>query len=138
MAVLRQRYNSASPHCIHRHREKKFQLQQADTRIRKEMQKAESYKMLMVQVEYVMKQITEYNAYGFEIIGIIGANRSPNCGVETTSDFNKEINGKGIFMSELSNRINAENLNIPMLGIKGTDNVLEQVKSIIPVCQNFE
>ena len=30
-----------------------------NTRIRKEMQKAESYKMLMVQVEYVMKQITE-------------------------------------------------------------------------------
>ena len=58
--------------------------------------------------------------------------------METTSDFNKEINGKGIFMSELSNRINAENLNIPMLGIKGTDNVLEQVKSIIPVCQDFE
>lgn len=34
--------------------------------------------MLMVQVDYVMKQITEYNAYGFEIIGIICANRSPN------------------------------------------------------------
>lgn len=102
-----------------------------NTRIRKEMQKAESYKMLLVQVDYVMKRITEYNAYGFEIIGIIGANRSPNCGVETTSDFNKEISGKGIFMSELSNRINAEKLNIPMLGIKGTDNVLEQVKSFI-------
>lgn len=87
--------------------------------------------MLMVQVDYVMKQITEYNAYGFEIIGIIGANRSPNCGVETTSDFNKEISGKGIFMSELSNRIKAENLNIPMLGIKDTDNVFDQVKSFI-------
>ena len=98
-----------------------------NTRIRKEMQKAKSYKMLMAQVDYVMKQITEYNAYGFEIIGIIGANRSPNCGVETTSDFNKEISGKGIFMSELSNRIKAENLNIPMLGIKDTDNVFEQV-----------
>ena len=102
-----------------------------NTRIRKEMQKAKSYKMLMAQVDYVMKQITEYNAYGFEIIGIIGANRSPNCGVETTSDFNKEISGKGIFMSELSNRIKAENLNIPMLGIKDTDNVFEQVKSFI-------
>ena len=51
--------------------------------------------------------------------------------METTSDFNKEISGKGIFMSELSNRINAENLNIPMLGIKGTDNILDQVKSFI-------
>lgn len=87
--------------------------------------------MLMVQVDYVMKQITEYNAYDFEIIGIIGANRSPTCGVETTSDFNKEISGKDVFMSELINRINAENLNIPMLGIKSTDNILDQVRSII-------
>ena len=102
-----------------------------NTRIRKEMQKGEARKSLMAQVDYVMKQITEYNTYGFEIIGIIGANRSPNCGVETTSDFNKEISGKGIFMSELSNRINAENLNIPMLGIKSSDNVPELIKSII-------
>ena len=102
-----------------------------NTRIRKEMQKGETHKLLMVQVDYVMKQITEYNAYGFEIIGIIGANRSPNCGVETTSDFNKEISGKGVFMSELSNRIHEQKLNIPMLGIKSTDNVINQVKSII-------
>ena len=34
-------------------------------------------------------------------------------------------------MGELSNRINALNLNIPMLGIKGTDNVLDQVKSFV-------
>jgi hypothetical protein len=51
--------------------------------------------------------------------------------VETTSDFNKEISGKDVFMSELINRINAENLNIPMLGIKSTDNILDQVRSII-------
>ena len=102
-----------------------------NTRIRKEMQKDEAHKLLMAQVDYVMKQITEYNAYGFEITGIIGANRSPNCGVETTSDFNKEISGKGVFMSELSNRINALNLNIPMLGIKNTDNIFNQLKSII-------
>ena len=34
-------------------------------------------------------------------------------------------------MGELSNRINALNLNIPMLGIKDTDNVFDQVKSFI-------
>ena len=102
-----------------------------NTRIRKEMQKGEAHRLLMAQVDYVMKQITEYSTYGFEIIGIIGANRSPNCGVETTSDFNKEISGKGVFMSELNNRINAVNLNIPMLGIKSTDNVLDQVKSFV-------
>ena len=71
------------------------------------------------------------SSFGNNQPGIIGANRSPNCGVETTSDFNKEISGKGVFMSELSNRINALNLNIPMLGIKNTDNIFNQLKSII-------
>ena len=32
-------------------------------------------------VDYVMLQIFEYHKYGFKIVGIIGANRSPNCGV---------------------------------------------------------
>lgn len=102
-----------------------------NTRIRKEMQKEEVHKPLIALVDYVMKQITEYSTYGFEIIGVIGANRSPNCGVETTSDFDKEISGKGIFMSELSDRIKSNNLNIPMQGIKKSDDVLKKIKFII-------
>ncbi len=102
-----------------------------NTRIRKAMQTAGAYQTLMELVNYVMRQITEYHRHGFEILGIIGANRSPNCGVETTSDNEEEICGKGIFMEELSKRLASEGLQIPLLGIKASDPVEEKIRSLL-------
>ena len=82
-------------------------------------------------VDYVMQQILEYNKYGFEIIGIVGANRSPNCGVDTTSDYNAEIKGKGLFMSDLSGCLTKACLSIPMIGLKGTDNFVEKITTLL-------
>ena len=78
-----------------------------------------------------MLQLLEYRKYGFQILGIIGANRSPNCGVETTSDCDQETDGMGLFMEILNRRLAAENLSIPMLGIKGSDNVTEKVRLLL-------
>lgn len=102
-----------------------------NTRIRNEMIKPGTYSRLLGLVDSVMQQIAEYRKYGFEIVGILGANRSPNCGVDTTSDRNREIAGKGIFMEELSRRLKQEELHIPMLGIKGTDDVMGKVRSLL-------
>ena len=49
-----------------------------NTRIRNEMRKTASNILLTDLVSQVMQQILEYHKYGFEVIGIIGANRSPN------------------------------------------------------------
>ena len=62
-----------------------------NTRIRKEMQSKDTNIKRQRLVDYVMLQIFEYHKYGFKIVGIIGANRSPNCGVDSTSDCNAEI-----------------------------------------------
>jgi len=37
--------------------------------------------------------------HGFEIIGIVGINSSPCCGVDTTSDYDAEISGQGAFVN---------------------------------------
>lgn len=66
-----------------------------NTRIRAEMQKPRAHGRLTAIVEQVMWQIGEYHRHGFEILGVIGANRSPNCGVETTSAGNMETAGMG-------------------------------------------
>ena len=71
-------------------------------RIRREMEKTEAQIKLKTLVDYTMLQIDEYVKHGFEIKGIIGANRSPNCGVESTSDNDVEINGMGVFMEALN------------------------------------
>lgn len=78
---------------------------QENTRIRKEMQKTDTYKKLLALVDYVMQQILEYKKYGFEIVGTIGGYRCPNCGLETTSDCDRKIDGKGLFMKEISRRL---------------------------------
>ena len=81
-------------------------------------------------VSQIMQQILEYHKYGFEIIGIIGANRSPNCGVDTTSDNNMEVPGKGLFMEALATQLIKEHLSIPMIGLKNTDDVVAKIQTL--------
>lgn len=100
-----------------------------NTRIRSEMKKAIPNTQLEQLADYVVYQILEYLKYGFEVIGIIGANRSPNCGVDTTSDDNAEIRGMGLFMEKISNRLSEKNISISMIGLKGSDNISEKLYS---------
>ena len=101
-----------------------------NTRIRSAMQNDDSNLKLTRLADYVVQHIMEYKKYGFEVIGIIGANRSPNCGVETTSDNDAEINGMGLFIDKIFRQLLRENISIPMIGIKGTD-IQEKLQQLI-------
>lgn len=101
---------------------------QENTRIRREMMWPDRYKRLQDLIDNVMYQILEYQKYGFEIVGIVGANRSPNCGIDTTSEDNEEIAGMGIFMGELCARLRDEKRYVPMIGIKGSDNIADKMR----------
>ncbi|HOP46101.1 MAG TPA: hypothetical protein PK874_00445 [Desulfobacteraceae bacterium] len=80
-------------------------------------------------VKSIIPQIEEYRQYGFEIIGIIGINRSPTCGVESTSIDNKEEKGKGIFIELLLNELVKKNIAIKAVGVK-TSQVEESVNKV--------
>ena len=67
--------------------------------------------------------------YGFEILGIIGVNRSPSCGINTTSKANKEIRGYSVLMNELTAMLEREGIEIPVIGTK-TSEIDESVKSV--------
>ena len=67
--------------------------------------------------QIVVKQIKDYLALGFEVVGILGMNPSPSCGVDTTKGKGtmlgtnrdtSEENDSGIFMDELK-KLLAEN-----------------------------
>lgn len=62
-------------------------------------------------------QMEEYIKNGFEVLGIIGINATPSCGVDTTWIDGKEERGQGVYINELSNAITQRGLNIPMRGI---------------------
>lgn len=114
-----------------------------NTRIRAAMRQADD--RLNALVDHVMQQILAYHRYGFEIVGILGVNRSPCCGVETTSDHNQELAGAGLFLETLSNRLAEAAISVPMLGVKATDpletrllRLLEQSASPTPTNQKQE
>ena len=92
-----------------------------NTRIREQMKKHLMQHKINRLVKDIIFQITEYNFHGFELLGIIGINRSPSCGVDTTSDHNKEISGSGIFIESLKKALQNQNLSIKIIGIKASE-----------------
>ena len=102
-----------------------------NTRIRAAMKAPLPYETLMRLVDLVMLQITEYHRNGFHILGIVGANRSPNCGVETTSADGEERPGRGLFMEELERRLTAAGLALPMVGLKASDDAAVKLQALL-------
>lgn len=103
-----------------------------NTRIRREiLTDPEKLDRLGSLADSVIYQMREYKKHGFEILGVIGANRSPNCGVQTTSDNDIELPGMGIFMERIAAGIKELGMDIPMTGIKTSDDLSEKLKKIL-------
>ena len=102
-----------------------------NTRIRHEMEKPCHNEKLDKLSSFVASQIKEYTDNGFEIIAIIGANRSPNCGVDTTSDCNIESEGMGLFMNKLHSELEEQNIKIPFVGLKSSDDINAKFNRIL-------
>lgn len=104
-----------------------------NSRIRNMIKQERNLKMIECLIHSVVYQIEEYLKNGFEIKGIVGINRSPSCGVETTSMDNKEIEGQGVFIKELQKQIAKKEFQIPIVGIKVFEpkNAIAIVKNLI-------
>lgn len=59
----------------------------------------------------------EYLFQGFEIVGILGKQVSPSCGVTRTWLDNREQDGQGVWIRELKKRLVKEKLDIPIHGV---------------------
>ncbi len=102
-------YGSASP------------VVEENTRIRGMMGSDSATEKLKRLVDDVVFQISEYLRYGFEIRGIVGINRSPSCGVETTSKDNREVEGEGVFIEALRSELDRKSIKIKMVGIRSSE-----------------
>lgn len=96
-------------------------LLEENTRIRRSLEQTNAQEGINVLVKQVIFQMEEYRRNGFEILGVIGINRSPSCGVETTSDDEKEIKGEGVFLHALIREIVRHNWRIPIVGVKDSE-----------------
>jgi predicted secreted protein len=89
-----------------------------NTRIRGMMERPSAAAITKSLVDYVAFQIAEYWKHGFEVLGIVGINRSPSCGVETTSRDDKEVEGEGVFIEALRKELESNGINVKFAGIK--------------------
>lgn len=79
-------------------------------------------------IENVMLQINEYLKNNYKILGIIGIEESPTCGL---------INNQGILMEELLSLLKYENIKLPLLQIP-TDYIEEKDnKSFLDLLKEF-
>ncbi len=104
-----------------------------NTRIRKSISEPAAILKIKQNVQQLIFQIEEYSRNGFDILGIIGMDRSPSCGVNTTSINNKEVEGEGVFINELRKELEKKNIFINMIGIKALeiDKSLKKIKTLI-------
>lgn len=104
-----------------------------NTRIRQALKREDSLKIIGNFVEQIVFQVEEYIKNGFTILGIVGINRSPSCGVNTTSESNREIPGEGIFIKLLREALEKKRISIDMVGIRGleTDKALMSIQRLL-------
>ena len=51
-------------------------------------------------------------------MGVVGINRSPSCGVETTSRDGHEVEGQGVFIELIAEALRGRGQTIKMIGVK--------------------
>jgi predicted secreted protein len=61
--------------------------------------------------------IREYLFQGFEVVGILGKQGSPACGVTRTWLDGRQQDGQGVWIRELKKRLAVEKLDIPVIGV---------------------
>lgn len=98
--------------------EQELTIVQENTRIRRLMEVGPAIDKVNGLVADVVSQVSDYQKYGFKICGIVGVNRSPTCGVDTTSDHNQEVEGEGVFIKMLREEMERKSLHVKMVGIK--------------------
>lgn len=104
-----------------------------NTRIRHQLESERSTEIIDRLVDQVIFQIKEYLKNGFSILGVIGINRSPSCGVQTTSRNNHEVIGEGVFMERLKQELEKNGIHLDMIGIKAleTDAAIGSIQKMI-------
>jgi predicted secreted protein len=108
-------------------------LLEENTRIRALMNRKGNRELLRKRAKEVVSQVKEYKHHGIEVVGLIGVNRSPSCGVETTTSQNAESQGCGVFIELIRETLRNDGLGMKMIGVKTsqTEESVERVKELI-------
>ena len=100
-----------------------------DTRIALRMKEPRCRAMLQEIAWDVTRQISEYKKNGFEVLGILGCNGSPTCGVEVTWYEGQEHPQPGILFQTLIQTLKDKGLSLPLAGVRASQ--AEEAESVV-------
>jgi predicted secreted protein len=104
-----------------------------DTRIAGRMAEPAAQALCNEIANNLVYQIGEYRKHGFEIVGLVGINGSPTCGVETTWRDDQDQAGPGALIQALIRELERKGYSLPMRGIKAYEprNALAAVMELL-------
>ena len=105
----------------------------ADIGIREALLEGEGQKACRNLVRYVMADVREYRKHGFQIIGVVGNDGSPACGVDITHYVDGERAGAGAFMEMLREELGELGVRVPFVALRDHewDERAERVKALL-------
>lgn len=90
-----------------------------DIGIRESLLEGEGASACQRLVELVTREVEEYRQHGFEVIGVVGNDGSPACGVDTTHYVDRgEGPGPGAFIMKLREELTGRGLDIPFIALR--------------------
>ncbi len=93
-------------------------VEEEDSRIAVRIVEEKAQNACREMAQNLVYQVEQYRRNGFEVVGVIGINGSPTCGVETSWSDDRERMGPGVFIRILRGELERTNIQIPMRGIK--------------------
>lgn len=96
-------------------------IESEDTRVAELMEKSDGRVCCRDIASRVAHQMEQYARNGFSVLGVLGVNGSPTCGVETGWCAGVEIAEPGVLIRELQAACRQRRLSVPFRGIKAKD-----------------
>jgi len=83
----------------------------------------------------ILKDVKNYLEKDCEVLGILGVEFSPTCGVNRIENGKKIIPGKGILTEELEKEMRKENFQVPIISVN-TSNVFSTLEKLNLLVKN--
>ena len=81
----------------------------------------------------ILKQIESYLAKNYKVVGVLGVELSPTCGVHQISNGSRNVPGKGIFFEEFENEMRKKRFQVPVIGVNLNNmfSTVEKLQSLL-------
>ncbi len=96
-------------------------IESEDTRVARRMAAEENQAICRALAQSLVFQVEHYRKNGFEVVGLLGINGSPTCGIETTWANDRDEQGPGTFIQLFNEACRETGGLLPQRGIRARE-----------------